>query len=573
MRLLHCLRWLRCHRTPAVEAYAPLLDCLMQWGKAPQLLLLITRAMRTAAQDGFWSSNSSQRQRLSASEEKMETKSRTPKRTDVPDDAGKPVKGGKRKQLRQAAEERAVSEVSGLYLDPLLAVRCLSYMFATQPLRTMLLVDGVRAKRVKKVQQSTVSLCGELKAAIDALTDVWNECRRRLSVEAADDTVEWTEEAKEYVCSSTELLMRAAVHVHAACVARADKEEDDGFETQVSDWPDHYQQLMDMADTCVSQLVLSPATATEEQRTGTRSKRNKAVAAVSVPLRILQLAVQLTTDLLALDYATPSAVATVSPAAHMHDWLSELTGVDTSASWLSAVAPSLFKLFYHLTLATTASTTASSSSQHYPWDDQLEHPLLPYSTYADLYRMLLSLLPATDETGTRSILEALQAFRTAHHSERTLLNIALSTLPFVPAAAATAALQLTVQLVTRSPACTAQLSQLLVGVWVQGVGLGMAAVVGPLLCAVVRTVGGWVEERVRDRARKELVWAGLVECVQGMKELLGLDAAVEVVEEVRQLEREVEAKWKENGGSHHQGDSEADEVENKEPVYEQHVLV
>ena len=537
-----------------VEAYAPLLDCLVQWDKAPQLLLLITRAMHTAAQHGFWSSTNAQRQRIAAAEQRAEHESRSSPRTDA-EAAEKVSKGARRKQQRQADEQRVASEITGLYLDPTLAVRCLSYMFVTQRLRSVLLTDGVRARRVKKTQQSTVGLCGGLKTAMDSLTDVWNDCRRLVSVDATVDAAQYTEEAKEYLCSGAELLMRATVHVHAECAARAGTEEDDGYETQVSDWPDRYAQLMETADACMASLAASPPST--EQRGATRSKRNKSVVAVNVSLRVLLLAVQLTTDLLALDYASPSAVATVSPATHMHEWLSQLTALDPSSPVLSAVAPALFKLFYHLTLATTSSTSASSTSQHYPWDDQLDHPLLPYSTYADLYRMLLSLLPAAGDTGSRSVLEALQVFRAANHSERTLLNIALSTLPFVPPTSAAAATQLTVQLVTRSPSCTAHLPSLLAGVWAQSVGLGMVGLVGPLLCGVVRGVGEWVEERVKDRARRQVVWAGLVKCMRGMKEQVGVEAGEEVVEAVTELECEVEAKWKENGG--HRTEAEADD--------------
>ena len=550
-----------------VEAYAPLLDCLVQWGKAPQLLLLIARAMRTAAHDSFWSANATQRQRMAAAEQRQEENSRTHRRTDAVE-VDKPAKAAKRKQQRQADEQRVISDIAGLSLDPLLAVRYLSYMFATQRLRAVLLADGVKAKRVKKAQQSTIGACGELKAAIDALTNVWDGCRRLVGgADAAVDTANCTEEAREYICSGAELLMRVGVHVHSECNARANKEEDDGYETHVNDWPDHYAQLMETADQCVARLVASPG-AVEDQGV-TRSKRNKSVAVVNVPLRLLLMAVQLTTDLLTLDYASPSAVALVSPAAHVHEWLSQLTTVDSSAPLLSSVAPSLFRLFYHLTLATTSCTSASSTSQHYPWDDQLDHPLLPYSSYADIYRLLLTLLPAAGDIGSRCVLETLQAFRAANHSERTLLNIALSTLPFVPATSATAALQLTVQLVTRSPACTAHVPSLVVGVVRQSVGLGMAAVVGPLLCGLVRGVGQWVEERVRDRTRREVVWGGLVECVRGMQEqLLGVDGVgEEVVEEMSELEREVELKWKENGGQ--QVNLEAEDASDNNQQYRQ----
>ena len=61
---------------------------------------------------------------------------------------------------------------------------------------------------------------------------------------------------------------------------------------------------------------------------------------------------------------------------------------------------------------------------------------------------------------------------------------------------------------------------------------------------------------MRDRARREVVWSGLLEGVRGMLERLQSQQEETVMDEVRRLEHEVDAKWKGSGGQVMEDESE-----------------
>ena len=540
-----------CALSPITPSLAPVLDCLVQSGRLPQLLLLSTRSIRLAGQAGHWTASRREKEKASLALEAEEQADRQRRQQD---------KQRKRDSAAVAAAEEEAHErqadIAQLYLDPTLCIRVLSHLLSAHRSRALLLSTCTRMRRSKKTRSSALVLRSPLlelltllDGRLERLTRLLRggEAERR---EAADDEQAW-------LSAAAELLLKARIHLHGEERERAEREEQEGWETAVAAWPAGFLPLLDAVTAAVRCL---PATVSAAAA-ATSSKRSRPAASVQLPQRALPLAVELSTDLLALGFphSTPPA-ASSSIASCLHCWLTELSAQPSDSAAVSELLPALYKLMLHLSLRLTSHPAFSAAAwQQQPDSVDAAHspsssPLpCSYALYADSFRLLSSITRSASEALLSSLTAIAAAFRCVQ-AERLLLSILVHTLPFVAAAAEPdcAPLLLACQLLSSSPLYLAHLPSLLLSALQQARAASMQAQVMHVFAALLRQLVGRLELRLKEKERRTASLSLMLEAVRGMTDSGQSDGAEEQdgeVEAVRdELEQELLSRWKASGG-------------------------
>ena len=518
----------------SAESVAPALHCLVVQGKAPALLLVLARAVEAPNTPGWWSMTKRDQDATLTRLESLDESATS----DVPIPRSKKPK--KRNDTPALPTSTAHALANGVRMHPAAAVRVLSALMGSDRTRGIVLGTGVVVQRVAADHSAEVVVAGGLRRVMEAMRTVW----RRVSAGEVGDG----EEESVWTADCVDVLMRLGVHVQEEGKARAESEEDAGWDVDVEQWPADFPSLL---HTVTSTLHLLPPSlpSSPSYASPSQAKRLRAAPHVDLRQRLLLLAAQLSVDLLALGYPATSSTACI--ASCLLQWLQHLSTVGAEDAFVASAMPCMYQAFYHLTAAVVAEEAFDPTT----WPSQRvegEDGIPAYETYVDLYNHLVLATACPMPPVCLSALQAaLGQFAASGDACPTLLTIAVFLAPMLPPSA---------------PAVEAAVGLLMGGAgslrWVGGLmgtlmgqaagGEGEEAVMW-MVEDVVRRVGKALEGRGEGVRRRGWGWVR-----EAVRELRGVALSPEVEVRRRELQEEVEGRWIRWGGAQNGSEDSAE---------------